>query len=80
MGFGLAPGRGTAVVNQTPAAPGFGPAGVHPQALGPSWAARSACTRETQLCIGSYTAPMLSDPRITLDFPQPYRAATMMAK
>lgn len=32
------PLRGTALVNQTPAAPGFGPAGFHPQASGPSWA------------------------------------------
>lgn len=31
--FGPAPCRGAAVVNQTPAAPSFGPAGFHPQAL-----------------------------------------------
>lgn len=37
-GFGLAPCRGTAVVNQAPASPGLGPSGVHPQAFGPSWA------------------------------------------
>jgi hypothetical protein len=36
--FGPAPCRGTAVVNQTLASPGFGPPGVHPQAFGPSWA------------------------------------------
>jgi hypothetical protein len=36
--FGLAPCRGTAVVNQTLASPGFVPPGVHPQAFGPSWA------------------------------------------
>lgn len=32
------PLRGTAVVNPTLAAPGFGPTGMHPQAFGPSWA------------------------------------------
>jgi hypothetical protein len=36
--FGLAPCRGTAVVNQTLASPGFVLPGVHPQAFGPSWA------------------------------------------
>ena len=32
------PLKGMAVVNDTPAVPGFGPPGVHPQAFGPSWA------------------------------------------
>jgi len=32
------PLRGTAGVNRTLVAPGFGPAGFHPQASGPSWA------------------------------------------
>lgn len=31
-------GGGTALVNQTPAAPVFGPAGFHPQAARPPWA------------------------------------------
>lgn len=34
-GFGPAPYQGAAVVNQTLASPGFGPAGFHPQAYGP---------------------------------------------
>ena len=34
-GFGPAPYQGAAVVNQTLASPGFGPAGFHPHAFGP---------------------------------------------
>lgn len=40
--FWACPLRGTAGVNQTRTAPGFGPAGFHPQVSAPSRSARSA--------------------------------------